>query len=78
MERESEVGKFTRILVTLQHELSFRSFRIPELYTTIFRTGYDPCTVGRDVDREDVILSKRRKIRQCHIMREQTSALGVV
>lgn len=46
----------TRILVTLEHELRLCRLRIPELNAAVFGTRDDPRAVGRDVDRQDVVL----------------------
>lgn len=54
--RRGRGGGRTRVLVPLEHELGPRSVGVPELDAAILGAGNDPRAVGRDGDREDVVL----------------------
>ena len=48
--------ELTRVLVSLEHELSLASSRVPELHTTVLATGHDPLAIGSEGNAEDKVL----------------------
>ena len=42
--------------MSLEHELSLASSRVPELHTTVLATGHDPLAIGSEGNAEDKVL----------------------
>jgi hypothetical protein len=55
-ETVADLGRLTRVLVTLKHELSLTRRCVPELDATVFGAGHDPVAIRRDSDGENVVL----------------------
>ena len=57
-----QVVLHTRVLVSLQHELSNTRLGVPELDATVLGTAEHPVAMGRKSDAENKVLSRVRSV----------------
>lgn len=68
----SGVGKRTRVLMALQHQLSNTSVGIPELHAAVLGTTENPVAVGGESDTEDEILHHQLVSERPHSFKTHT------